>query len=187
MYNIDNLIKVVEEANENIANTIKKTDAIKKSIDDVNQEKYEKVKRWMLDIKDVSKKIGHTTVLMKLPTIDWVYKYHNAAQISINQYGVIELGIYVMDIKYKPTNENWKKHKSWTQWIKCRGGYKEFISNINLLYVENFCKKLIDNWDLYEKECYENLKDWALEVMAEKAKEAEKKYSEAVNKYENID
>lgn len=186
MYNIDNLIKVIEEANANIDGTIKKANAINQSINDINQKKYEKVKRWMLDIKEVSKKVGHATVLMKLPFIDWAYKYHNAAKIFIDQYGIIELGVYVMDAKYKPTRENWKKHGTWMQWVGCRRNYKEFISNDNLPYIENFCKGLIDNWDLYEKQCYENLKDWALEVMAEKAQEANDKYNEAVNKYQEV-
>ena len=186
MYNIDNLIKVVEEANENITNTIKKINDLNKSIDDINQAKYEKVKRWMLDIKKVNKKIGHTTVLMKLPSISRVYKYHNAANIYVDKYNNIELGLYIMDAKYKQTKENWKEYKNWMTWINCPSDYQSFIHHTDLQYVENFCKELVDNWDLYEKECYENLKDWALEVMAEKAKETEEKYSEAVNKYQEV-
>lgn len=183
MYNIDNLIKVVEEANENIANTIKKTDAINEDIDEINQEKYEKVKRWMLDTKEVYKKIGHTLVFMKLPSINFKDPYHNAAKIYIDQYGITNFGFYAMDAKYEPTQENWKKHGTWAQWIMCMNNYKDFIHK-ERAYVQHFCKELVNNWDLYEKECYENLKDWALEAMAEKAKEAEKKYNEAVNKYQ---
>lgn len=193
MYNIDNLIKVVEEANENITNTIKKTDTIKKSIDDINQEKYEKVKRWMLDIKKVSNKIGHTLVFMKLPSINWIdnnqiYKYHyrNAAEIYIGSQNGIELGLYLMRAEYEPTQENWKTHKMWAQWIRCTSAYKDFIYT-DKAYVRHFCKELVDNWDIYEKECYENLKDWALEAMAEKAKETEEKYNKVLNEYENID
>lgn len=185
MYNIDNLIKVVEEANANIDGTIKKTDAINKSIDDINQEKYERVKRWMLDIKEVSKKIGPTLVFMKLPSINFKDPYHNAAKIYINQYGAINLGFYAMDAKYEPTKENWKKHRIWTQWIQCTKDYKDFIHE-DRAYVQHFCKELVNNWDLYEKECYENLKDWALEAMADKAKEANDKYNEAVNKYQEV-
>ena len=187
MYNIDNLIKVVEEANENITNTIKKIDDLNQSIDDINQAKYEKVKRWMLDIKKVNKKIGHTTVLMKLPSISRVYKYHNAANIYVDKYNNIELGLYIMDAKYKQTKENWKEYKNWMTWINCPSDYQSFIHHTDLQYVENFCKELVDNWDLYEKECYENLKDWALEVMAEKAKETEEKYNKVLNEYESID
>lgn len=185
MYNIDNLIKVVEEANENIANTTKKTDAINKSIKDINQEKYEKVKRWMLDVKEVAKKIGHTLVFMKLPSINLTHPYHNAANIYIDQYGTINLGLYAMGAEYEPTQENWKSHKIWKQWIRCMNDYRDFTHK-EQGYVQHFCKELVNNWDLYEKECYENLKDWALEAMAEKAKEAEEKYSEAVNKYYDI-
>ena len=187
MYNIDNLIKVVEEASENITNTIKKIDALNKSIDDINQAKYEKVKRWMLDIKNVSKKIGHTSVLMKLPSMYQVYKYDNAAKIYTDQYGNIELGLYTMDAKYGQLKENWKIHGHWAIWISCPSDYQSFIHHTDLQYVENFCKELVDNWDLYEKECYENLKDWALEVMAEKAKETEENYNKVLNEYENID
>lgn len=193
MYNIDNLIKVVEEANENIANTIKKTDTIKKSIDDINQEKYEKVKRWMLDVKEVGKKIGHTLVFMKLPSINWIdnnqiykYHYHNAAKIYIGSQNRIELGLYLMRAEYEPTQENWKTHKMWAQWIRYTSTYKDFIYT-DQAYVRHFCKELVDNWDIYEKECYENLKDWALEAMAEKAKETEEKYNKVLNEYENID
>ena len=186
MYNIDNLIRVVEEANKNISNTVKKTKALNKSVEDINQEKYEKVKRWMLDVKEVAEKIGYTLVFMKLPPINLNNQFHNAARIYIDQYGNIQLGLYAMAAKYEPTKENWRKYSTWSQWIRYMADYRDFIIK-NIPYVQHFCKELVDNWDLYEKECYENLKDWALEAMAEKAKEAEEKYSEAVNKYENID
>lgn len=179
--NIDNLLTAIDEANKNIENTKRKTQAIQQSTRDYNQAKYEKFIKWVISLKDILKKIQDYSTYIYLPGINDTYL--RRARLSLSYTNTLELGMYAMPSKYENNEENWKACGCWLSWVSFDRFYENFKSQLSCGSNKKFFTEIINNWDKYEEDFYLALEDYAIRAIAAKANEVNKKYTEARQQY----
>lgn len=180
--NIDNLLTTIDEANKNIENTKRKTQAIKQNIKDCDQAKYKRFIKWVVDLQYISKKIQDSSTYLYLPGINDTYL--RRAKVYLSASNTLELGMYAMPSKYENNEDNWKVCGVWLSWVFFDRFYENFKSQLHCGNNEKFFTEIINNWDKYEEDFYLALEDYAIRALAAKADKVNKEYTEAKQQYE---